>query len=45
MLKHILQLTRLDRLRGAILLFWPTWASLRFARKVSKSEMRFFSVG
>ena len=27
-LKHILQLTRLDRLRGAILLFWPTWASL-----------------
>ena len=26
--KHMLQLTRLDRLRGAVLLFWPTWAAL-----------------
>ena len=26
--QHILALSRLDRLRGAVLLFWPTWAAL-----------------
>ncbi|MBM4211706.1 MAG: hypothetical protein FJ186_04120 [Gammaproteobacteria bacterium] len=26
--KQIIALSRLDRMRGAILLFWPTWAAL-----------------
>jgi 4-hydroxybenzoate polyprenyltransferase len=26
--QHIWALSRLDRLRGAVLLFWPTWAAL-----------------